>query len=120
MYSSSILMLMVYKYKDVLKDLAIGFTVTFSFEDLLLVCVANPLRLTIKITILTCRWIKLLRDRRQKTFGFLNRLCLLISNPLPPLSLTDSLDFLIQHRYLILIHSNYLYIYCLYTYTILI
>ena len=33
------------------------------------------------------------RDRRQKTFGFLNRLCLLISNPLPPLSLTDSLDF---------------------------
>ena len=45
-------MLMVYKYKDVLKDLAIGFTVTFSFEDLLLVCVANPLRLTIKITIL--------------------------------------------------------------------
>ena len=84
MYSSSILMLMVYKYKDVLKDLAIGFTVTFSFEDLLLVCVANPLRLTIKITILTCRWIKLLRDRRQKTFGLLNRLCLLISNPLPP------------------------------------
>ena len=83
MYSSSILMLMVYKYKDVLKDLAIGFTVTFSFEDLLLVSVANPLRLTIKITILTCRWIKLLRDRRQKTFGFLNRLCLLISNPLP-------------------------------------
>ena len=27
----------------------------------------------------------LIRDRRQKTFGFLNRLCLLISNPLPPL-----------------------------------
>ena len=24
------------------------------------------------------------RDRRQKTFGLLNRLCLLISNPLPP------------------------------------
>ena len=25
-----------------------------------------------------------LRDRQQKTFRFLNRLCLLISNPLPP------------------------------------
>ena len=34
-------MLMVYKYKDVLKDLAIGFTVTFSFEDLLLVSVPS-------------------------------------------------------------------------------
>ena len=37
-------------------------------------------------------WVQLVRDCRQKTFRFLNRLCLLISNPLP-LSLTDSLDF---------------------------
>ena len=42
-----------------------------------------------------------IRDRRQKTFEFLNRLCLLISNPLPPpllnrhpsFFLIQSLDF---------------------------
>ena len=55
------------------------------------------------------------RDRWQKTFGFLNRLCLLISNPLPPLSLTDSLDFLIQHRYLILILALVTHTYTIHT-----
>ena len=67
------------------------------------------------------------RDHQQKTFGFLNRLCLLISNPLPPLinrqpwffdptSLFDTYISL-SNSYL---HYTYLYIYCLYTYTILI
>lgn len=43
-------MLMVYKYKDVLKDLAIGFTVTFSFEDLLLVHMPYPMNVGHVIT----------------------------------------------------------------------
>ena len=59
--------------------------------------------------------VQLVRDCRQKTFGFLNRLCLLISNPLPPLSLTDSLDFSIQHRYLILILALVTHTYTIHT-----
>ena len=45
----------------------------------------------------------LLRDCRQKTFRFINRLCLLISNPLPPLINRQPWFFMIQHPYFILI-----------------
>ena len=67
----------------------------------------------------------LLRDRRQKTFGFLNRLCLLISNLLPPLTALIFHDpTCLFYTYISLstsyLHYAYLYIYCLYTYTILI
>ena len=68
-----------------------------------------------------------LRDRQQKTFRFLNRLCLLISNPLPPLINRQPWFFdptLLFDTYISLsnsyLHYTYLYIYCLYTYTILI
>ena len=68
----------------------------------------------------------LLRDHRQKTFGFLNRLCLLISNPLPPLikrqpwflDQTSLFDTYISLSNTCL-HYTYLYIYCLYIYIIL-
>ena len=39
-----------------------------------------------------------LRDRRQKTFEFLNRLCLLISNPLPPPLLNRHPSFFLIQR----------------------
>ena len=64
-----------------------------------------------------------------KTFGFLNRLCLLIpvSNLLPPLINRQPWSFdptLLFDTYISLsnsyLHYTYLYIYCLYTYTILI
>ena len=54
------------------------------------------------------------RDHRQKTFGFLNRLCLLISNPLPPL-INRQPCFLIQHRYLILILALVTHTYTIHT-----
>ena len=83
------------------------------------------IKVTVKENSFISEIFKEIRDRRQKTFGFLNRLCLLISNPLPP-SLTDSLDFswsnvLILYLYYIslsssYLHYTYLYIYYLYIY----
>ena len=55
------------------------------------------------------------RDRRQKTFGFLNRLCLLISNPLPPLINRQPWFFMIQHPYFILILVLVAHTYTIYT-----
>ena len=69
--------------------------------------------------------ILLFRNQRQKIFEFLNRLCLLISSPLPPTSLTDSLHFSWSIDFILLLALytiyTYLYMYCLAcTYNILI
>ena len=57
-----------------------------------------------------------LGDRRQKTFGFLNRLCLLISNPLPPSVINrQPWFFMIQRPYFILILVLVAHTYTIYT-----
>ena len=69
-----------------------------------------------------------LRDRRQKTFEFINRICLLISNPLSlPLINRQPWFFMIQRHYFIhyiSLSSSYtvyvLFIYLYYTYFILV
>ena len=56
-----------------------------------------------------------LRDCQQKTFRFLNRLCLLISNPLPPLINIQPWCLMIQHTYFILILALVAYTYTIHT-----
>ena len=55
------------------------------------------------------------RDNRQKTFVFLNRLCLLTSNPLPPPINRQPWFFMIQCPYFILILALIAHTYTIHT-----
>ena len=69
-------------------------------------------------------FLRLVRNHWKKTFGFLNRLCLLISNLLPPSINRHPWFIMIQHPYFILIlvlvaHTYTIHTcrYTIYTYT---